>query len=704
MPAAARLFSHPLCRPFCRLLPWPLALLSLTFEAGAARGDTVSATVTVTARPDLAEPAELAPAASATRLLLGTAREEGARQLDDLLAEVPGMQVQVSDGGFTSAVNLRGFTVNRFYFNGLPDVGRMFVRDLATVQSLQVLRGPAAVLAGINSPGGTLWFEGLRPAWAARQHFEAGLGSADAQRLVLDSTGPLNPALAYRVVAQWGQSRSNPGDLHLQRDTLMAALTWRYAPGAELTAEAERQINRQPFLFGTVWVDGGVRFNQLYASPHQQSLRAMNRQALRWQLTSPVDTADATDRATGWRLNADFSRAGMLRDETLIGFWTVVSPTRLSGYATRYHDDALQHDARLAGQWRGRLAGLQHTLDAGATGSRQQFVFEGAQNIGGFGLSLAAPDFDAVDLSRLPMSMRYRSERADERGLFLQDRLRLASGWTLALGARRLRYLVAADRSRAGLKDAAQVQGTVWQAGLVGDVAAALVPYASYAQGLEPNRGNARDGSFLAPQRSAQWELGLRGQAATGAGSQRWQAVAYRIDLDNLPMTDPLDRTALVTSGARRVQGWEASWQGRQGGWRARAQLNWQHSHNRLRTDPSQGEAFVGVAGRSAAARVDAPLGDGVAAAAGAWLQWQAMGPRFANVENTQSVPGHSLWGAGLYWQLPSRFQAPGLAALRFNATLRNALNRDHVATITALDNVYQGPRRSLWLGLSGSF
>ena len=48
----------------------------------------VSATVTVVARP---EPVELAPEATVTRMPLGAAREGGARQLDDLLAEVPGM-------------------------------------------------------------------------------------------------------------------------------------------------------------------------------------------------------------------------------------------------------------------------------------------------------------------------------------------------------------------------------------------------------------------------------------------------------------------------------------------------------------------------------------------------------------------------------------------------------------------------------------
>ena len=129
------------------------------------------------------------------------------------------------------------------------------------------------------------------------------------------------------------------------------------------------------------------------------------------------------------------------------------------------------------------------------------------------------------------------------------------------------------------------------------------------------------------------------------------------------------------------MQGWEASWQLRQGCWRSRAQKNWQRTQNRVRTDPSQGEAFVGVAGRSAAARADAPLGD-AASPLSASLQWQAVGPRFANVENTLALPGHSQWDAGLQWLM---------TALQVNATLRNAFNRDYGATITALDNVYQG-------------
>ena len=93
--------------------------------------------------------------------------DEGAARLEDLAAQVPGMQPQVTDGGLTGAVNLRGFNVSRFYINGLRDVNRLFTRDLATVASVQVLRGPDTLASGFNSPGGSVWFQGLQPEWQA---------------------------------------------------------------------------------------------------------------------------------------------------------------------------------------------------------------------------------------------------------------------------------------------------------------------------------------------------------------------------------------------------------------------------------------------------------------------------------------------------------------------------------------------------------
>jgi outer membrane receptor protein involved in Fe transport len=74
------------------------------------------------------------------------------------------------------------------------------------------------------------------------------------------------------------------------------------------------------------------------------------------------------------------------------------------------------------------------------------------------------------------------------------------------------------------------------------------------------------------------------------------------------------------------------------------------------------------------------------------WLQWQALGPRWADLENTLRLPGHALAGLGLRWRQ---------GGWTVSAGVHNLFDRDHVATVTALDNVYQGTQRRWWISVS---
>jgi hypothetical protein len=338
--------------------------------------------------------------------------QEGAGQLEDLADQVPGMQPLVADGGLSGSISLRGFGVSRFYINGLRDVNRMFVRDLATVASVRLLRGPDALAAGFTSPGGTVWFEGLQPEWRSRQHIALGLGSGEGWRTTVDSTGPLalggagggagggDSPLAWRALLQWQDGRSRPGDQHLGRHTALLALAWRNAALGRLTVEAEHQHNHQPYLFGTVISGERVRFDQLYASTAQQSRRVTGRQGLHWQQDWAWTDGDRL------QLRADAGGAQVRRSETLIGFFSQRTSALLSGYYTQYHDAYLQHDARLWAQWHTTLAGLPHTLTWSWTRSAQRFVFEGVQNVGGFDVLVKAPT------SVASMRRRWRCRRA----------------------------------------------------------------------------------------------------------------------------------------------------------------------------------------------------------------------------------------------------------------------------------------------------
>jgi iron complex outermembrane receptor protein len=674
------------------------ALCALVAVSGA-RAEAPLPAVVVTAPGSRPALAELGRSTSQPEVL--QAVDEGAARLEDLAPQVPGMQPQVTDGGLTGAVNLRGWAVSRFYINGLRDVNRLFTRDLATVASVQVLRGPDTLASGFNSPGGSVWFEGLQPEWQARQRLTLGAGSGDGWRAGIDSTGPLGAAadtpLAYRALLQWQDGRSQPGRLPLERHTALLALSWRDARAGLLTLEAEHQHNHQPFLFGTVVLDGRVRHDQLYASTDQVAQRSTRRQGLHWQQDWQLPDGGRL------QLRADLGAAQVRRDETLIGFFTIRTPDALSGYYTRYRDDYLQHDARLAARWQARFGGVDHALGWTWTRSAQRFVFEGVQNIGGFDVSVQAPDFGSVDPQALRLTPRYRRERAGEQGWMLHDRLALPGGWALQLGVSGLRHRVEADRTGAGLRTAGQVDGRTWQAAVARTTASGLVPYLAYNQGLEPNRGTTRQGDWLPPQRAVQWEAGLRRPpdaaapvpAPTGSpfpsDLPAWQVAVYRITQDNLPTTDPLDRTALVSTGLRRVQGLEASGRLVMRGWQWQAQGHLQQTANLRKTAGGQGDAFPGVASRGAAVHAEGPL-PGADGRLRFWLQWQASGPRWADVENSVRLHGHALASVGLRWQRGD---------LRVQGAVHNLFDRDHVATVTALDNVYQGTPRRLWLSLA---
>lgn len=75
----------------------------------------------------------------------------GARRVEDLAGLVPGLQADVASAGLSSAVKLRGFAVTRLHFNGQLDVQRLFWRDPATVERVEVLAGPAGLSHGIAS-------------------------------------------------------------------------------------------------------------------------------------------------------------------------------------------------------------------------------------------------------------------------------------------------------------------------------------------------------------------------------------------------------------------------------------------------------------------------------------------------------------------------------------------------------------------------
>lgn len=136
----------------------------------------------------------------------------GFTSLDTALRKTPGMMVLTNDDGRSSLYS-RGFEFDTLYFNGLPaPLSSIYGTqpDMAIVDHIEILRGPAGLFGGAGEPAGAI---NMRLKQASDQ-FMARItgtgGSWNSWRGEVDVGGPLNEAgtIRGRIVGALGQKDS----------------------------------------------------------------------------------------------------------------------------------------------------------------------------------------------------------------------------------------------------------------------------------------------------------------------------------------------------------------------------------------------------------------------------------------------------------------------------------------------------------------
>ena len=102
---------------------------------------------------------------------------------------------------------MRGFLTNTYYRDGFRvdstynQSDYVSSRQLANIQSVDVLKGPAAILYGISDPGGVINITSKEPLDTPYYAVEQRFGSLADYRTTIDATGPLNTdkSLLYRM-------------------------------------------------------------------------------------------------------------------------------------------------------------------------------------------------------------------------------------------------------------------------------------------------------------------------------------------------------------------------------------------------------------------------------------------------------------------------------------------------------------------------
>jgi len=156
--------------------------------------------------------------------------------------------------GFSGDINLpSGYLVNGF------NAGRGFAgpRDIAGIESVEVLKGPRGALFGRGEPGGTVNLTTKRPQFENTGEVQATLGSWDQKRLSGDYQTVLgqNDNIGLRLVGFFEDSESFRETVETQKIGFYPSVEWRVSDSTSLTYELEYTEQEIP-------QDRGVAFTQ----------------------------------------------------------------------------------------------------------------------------------------------------------------------------------------------------------------------------------------------------------------------------------------------------------------------------------------------------------------------------------------------------------------------------------------------------------
>jgi len=449
-------------------------------------------------------------------------RDQAPRNLDDALANVSGITQGNTLGSTQDSVMTRGFGDNRngsIMRDGMPIVQGRGMN--ATVDRVEVLKGPASLLYGIQDPGGVVNLVSKKPELTqynaltlrGSTYGEGKNGSGGT----FDSTGPLGDSgLAYRMVLDH-EDEDYWRNFGTHRETLIApSLAW-FGESTKLLFAYEHREFLTPFDRGTL-IDPRTN-HPLDISRKERLDEPFNNMEGRSDLYHFEADHDLND---DWKAHFGYSWNRETYDASQV---RVTAIDTNKGTLTRSMDgtqNAISTDRFTTASLEGKVnvLGMQHDLVFGVDDEyrkiyREDLIRQKSLTTFSYlnpvygrevaGTTVSAPDSAQTD--------ELRSD-----SVFMQDSIHLNDQWILVAGGRFQEYDQYAGKG-VPFKANTDSNGQKWvpRAGLVYRYTDALSFYGSYTESFKPNStiaplsgsSTVLDGS-IAPEEAKSWELGAR--------------------------------------------------------------------------------------------------------------------------------------------------------------------------------------------------
>jgi len=645
-------------------MPWLLAAAGLPSALWAQPGPAVDATaalpaVTVTAthaQTATKTDAPLIETPQAISVVTGAQMESQAVQtVGQALRYTAGVVAETRGGSATREdfQYIRGFgPFGTTYLDGMKQPYAsfgFFQNEPYFVERIEVLKGPSSVLYGQNSPGGLVNVIGKRPSAEPQHEVFASGGSFGRLEAGVDLTGPLDTAgtLSYRLTAVGRSGGTSVDHARSERAAIAPAITWRPDGATSLTLYAQYLRDPHSGHFGYVpaqgtflpnpygrlprdFFDGEPGFNHDRRTQQAAGYELDHRFGNGWRLRQSLryahlDSDLALVYGTGLGANLRTLNRAAFTDRDKIGAWTFDNRLERS-----FDTGALQHTVLLG-------------LDYQHTDAQARWLFGAAPSIDAFaplyGMPVAAPSMPLLD----------QTQRLRQTGLYLQDQIRL-DRWVLLAG---LRHDWADNRSfnrGSGASTVVRDEATTGRLGLLYRFDNGLAPYISYASSFLPTTGADWQGTPFKPTTGKQWEAGVKYQPA---GDRSFvSASVFHLLQDNVQTPDPDPAHGLfaqVQSGRARAQGLELEGHAELGHGLSLI-ASYAYLDNRVvrSNGPDLAKRPVSVPRNTASAWLDYRFRGESLAGVGVNAGVRYVGASYADVADTQRVPGFTVVDAGV--------------------------------------------------------
>ena len=493
-------------------------------------------------------------------------QDQAAQSIQEATRYIPGVSFAQGEGNRETPI-LRGISsTGDFFIDGIRD-DVQYYRDLYNIESVEVFKGPNAMIFGRGATGGLINRTTKQPDWTPSMGGSITLGSNGNRRLTADINQPINDQLALRLNAMHENSDSFRDGVSIKRTGINPTLTWRADAKTLVTLGyeyfkddriADRGISS--FRGAPLEVDSSTFFGNAAGSPTGTTLDAFN--AL---------------------IEHEFENGVLLRNRTRIAdqdkFYQNVFPGAVNATGANVAISAYSNATSRKSAF--NQTDLNYTLNAGSVKHKLLFGVEVGQqdtnnfrNTGYFPGNVTSVTVPVSNpMTQLPVAFRQSATDADNAGkakvaaLYFQDQIELSPKFQIIGG---LRY----DKFKVDFKNNRNAQTFDTSDGLVSPrIGVVYKPleavslYANYSVAYQPRAGDQLSSltlttTALKPEKFKNFEIGAKWDIKPNLAAT---AALYRLDRSNVIVLDPTDATNTRTmlSDGQRSQGFELGLTGR---------------------------------------------------------------------------------------------------------------------------------------------